>query len=99
MATYDFIFDGLGLRDWCAGDGSGGGGPMSMADLVGKAGGESAEKSVSPWEMPFPSLDALNDACDAVPQSRELTLGLEEGFLAVKDDLQVVLDPVTQPLS
>jgi glycine betaine/proline transport system permease protein len=49
--------------------------------------------------MPFPSLDALNDACPAIPQARDLTKGLENGFLAVKDGLSVVLDPITQPLS
>ena len=31
---------------------------------------------------PFPSMDALNDACAAFPQSRNVTLGLENGFLA-----------------
>jgi glycine betaine/proline transport system permease protein len=44
-------------------------------------------------------MDALNDACAAFPQSRELTLGLENGFLNVKDSISVVLDPITQPLS
>ena len=33
MATYDFLFDKLGLRDWC-GDEQGGG-LSSMADLAG----------------------------------------------------------------
>ncbi|MFW6346923.1 MAG: hydrogen gas-evolving membrane-bound hydrogenase subunit E, partial [Halomonas sp.] len=40
-----------------------------------------------------------NDSCPAFPQSRELTLGLERGFLDVKDALSFVLDPITQPLS
>jgi glycine betaine/proline transport system permease protein len=44
-------------------------------------------------------MDALNDACPAFPQSRELTSGLEQGFLDVKDALSFVLDPITQPLS
>ena len=102
MASYDFIFDGLGLRGWCdaAGDA---GAPMSMADLVNQSGGgedgEGAASGASIWELPFPSMDALNDACAAFPQARELTKGLEDGFLSIKDGLSVVLDPVTQPLS
>src|SRR5690554_1476654 len=44
-------------------------------------------------------MDVLNDSCAAFPQSRELTKGLEQGFLAVKDNLSLVLDPMTQPLS
>ena len=96
MATYDFVFDALGLQDWCeaSGDGSA---PMSMDALVAKSSGE--ETSTSIWDLPFPSMDALNDACPSFPQSRELTLGLENGFLNVKDSMSVVLDPITQPLS
>ncbi|SDE79503.1 ABC transporter permease [Limimaricola pyoseonensis] len=99
MATYDFVFDGLGLREWCGGSdgGAGGNAPLSMDALMSQARGEEAE--VSLWETPFPSLDALHEACDAMPQSRDLTSGLEDGFLAIKDGLQVVVDPLTQPLS
>lgn len=96
MATYGWIFDGLGLRDWCDGDG-GSGAPMSMADLIGKSSGQEAVPSI--WELPFPSMDALNEACGQFPQSRELTKGLERLFLSVKDGLSLVLDPLTQPLS
>ncbi|MEX0449717.1 ABC transporter permease subunit [Spiribacter sp. 221] len=92
MATYDFIFDGLGLRGWC---GETGGGTMSMQDLLAKGSGESP----SVWETPFPSLDNLHDACPAIAQTRQLTTGLENGFLGVKDSLKFVLDPITQPLS
>jgi glycine betaine/proline transport system permease protein len=95
MATYDFVFDTLGLRDWC-GD-AGGGGLASMADLMSEATGKT--EAVSAWDTPFPSLDALHDACAAIPQSRDLTLGLENGFLNIKDSLKVVVDPITQPLS
>ena len=96
MATYDFVFDALGLQDWCqaSGDGSA---PMSMDALVAKSSGEEASTSI--WDLPFPSMDALNEACPSFPQSRELTLGLENGFLNVKDSMSVVLDPITQPLS
>jgi len=94
MATYDFLFDTLGLRDWCGAEQSGG--LSSMADLMGQAGGET-ETTI--WDLPFPSLDALNEACSAVPQSRDLTRGLERGFLDIKDSLKVVVDPLTQPLS
>ncbi len=97
MATYDFLFEALGLRAWC--DSAGGSSaPASLADLAGQAsGGEAPPPSI--WETPFPSMDALNDACAAFPQSREVTQGLEQGFLGVKDTLSVILDPVTQPLS
>jgi glycine betaine/proline transport system permease protein len=97
MATYDFVFSTLGLRDWCEA-GGGGGAPMSMSDLMAQTQGPDAP-APSIWELPFPSMDALNEACPAFPQSRELTKGLENGFLDVKDSLSVVLDPITQPLS
>ncbi|MBQ0745111.1 MAG: ABC transporter permease subunit [Marinobacter sp.] len=96
MATYDSLFSALGLKEWCA-EGKEDG-PMSMADLLAKAKGDNAEPE-SLWDFPFPSMDALNDSCAAFPQSRELTKGLEQGFLAVKDNLSLVLDPLTQPLS
>jgi glycine betaine/proline transport system permease protein len=97
MATYDFIFDGLGLRNWCGDSGDAAGGMTSMAQLLAQTSG--TEASPTPWETPFPSMDALHDACASFPQSRELTSGLEEGFLAIKDSLKVVVDPLTQPLS
>lgn len=98
MATYDFIFDKLGLRGWCdGGETTGSDGPMSMADLLGQTSGDAVV--ISAWDTPFPSLDNLHDACDAIPQSRDLTNGLESGFLNIKDSLKVVVDPLTQPLS
>ncbi|MCA0942821.1 ABC transporter permease subunit [Salipiger pacificus] len=95
MATYDWLFDTTGLRDWCDGEG-GSSAPMSMADLMSQA-GKAPDTSV--WQTPFPSMDALNDACASFPQARDLTRGLERGFLDIKDSLSVVLDPLTQPLS
>ncbi len=95
MATYDFVFNGLGLRDWCDAD-QAGDTPVSMADLLAKTGGGD-ESTV--WNLPFPSLDALNEACESVAQSRDVTRGVEQGFLAAKDVLRFVLDPLTQPLS
>ena len=95
MATYDFLFDGLGLRDWCDA-GKTGEGPVSMADLLAKT-GVTEEQSL--WNLPFPSLDELNKACGSVAQSRDVTKGVEDGFLAAKDALRFVLDPITQPLS
>ena len=92
MATYDFIFDGLGLRGWC---GEKTGGTMSMEELLARNSGETR----SLWELPFPSLDNLHDACPAIAQTRGLTSGLESGFLGIKDALKVVIDPITQPLS
>jgi glycine betaine/proline transport system permease protein len=96
MATYDFVFSALGLEEWCDANG-GDAAPMSMDALVAQSSGE--EQTTSIWELPFPSMDALNEACPAFPQSRALTLGLENGFLNVKDSISVVLDPITQPLS
>lgn len=96
MATYDFVFSSLGLENWCS-DGQSDA-PMSMAALLQKTKGTDSEPE-SLWDLPFPSMDALNDSCAAFPKSRELTKGLEEGFLSIKDSLSVVLDPLTQPLS
>ncbi|WP_114416529.1 ABC transporter permease [Marinospirillum perlucidum] len=96
MATYDVVFSKLGLEDWCSqGETSG---PLSMKDLLARTRGES-ETDTSIWEVPFPSMDALNEACSSFPQSRELTKGLENGFLSIKDSLSIFLDPLTQPLS
>ena len=69
-----------------------------MADLLAKTKGDGAA-TVSAWDFPFPSLDALHDACSAIPQSRSLTQGLESGFLGIRDALRVVIDPLSQPLS
>ena len=93
MAAYDFVFDNLGLRNWC---GEKTGGTMNMAELLAS---RSAEKETSLWDLPFPSLDNLHDACPAIAQTRQLTSGLESGFLGIKDALKVVIDPITQPLS
>ncbi len=94
MAFYDKVFETLGLTAWC---GEGNDGPMSMAQLLAQARGEaSAETSNG---VPFPSLDNLNEACAAIPQTRDMTSGLEDAFLSVKDALKVFLDPLTQPLS
>jgi len=97
MASYDFVFDNLGLRDWCNGA-TGNKAPMSMADLLAKSKGKESIE-IPWWEVPFPSLDALNKACGTFPQSRDLTTGVEQGFLAIKNVLRFVLDPATQPLS
>ncbi|WP_306150275.1 MULTISPECIES: proline/glycine betaine ABC transporter permease [unclassified Roseibium] len=95
MATYDFVFDGLGLRDWCD-TGNTGNATMSMADLLAQSG---AREESSIWNLPFPSLDELNKACAPIVQTRDVTKGVENGFLAMKDALRFVLDPLTQPLS
>lgn len=100
MATYDGFFNALGMRDWCDRDAQSG--PVSMADLMARAqgGGAGATDSArSLWDLPFPSLDALAASCAAIPRSRDLTVGLERGFLNIRDALRVVVDPLTQPLS
>lgn len=98
MATYDKLFETLGLTDWC--DVNKSGGPMSMADLLKQAKGEDASvDDTSFWETPFPSLDELNSSCPAIPKSRDFTDIVENSFLSIKDPLKAVLDPITQPLS
>ena len=96
MATYDGLFDALGLRGWC---GETTDGPMTMAELMARARGETVSDDAPLWETPFPSLDALHESCAAVPRSRDMTEAVENGFLAAKDALKFVLDPITQPLS
>lgn len=98
MASYDGVFDALGLRKWCDG-GGGEGGPMSMADLLAKTQGGASQTGGSWWDLPLPSLNNLHEACGAIWQTRDLTLGLERTFLSARDALRVVLDPLTQPLS
>ncbi len=102
MATYDFLFNGLGLRGAC-GEVTVNTGPLTMAELLaGKAKGAADPAGFSweaLWTMPFPSLDELNRACPAVPRTRDMTKGVETLFLDLKDGFKVVLDPLTQPLS
>ena len=89
MATYDALFKAVGLEQWCAM-----GAEKKMLSL--KSLRQTEEHW---WDLPFPSLDNLNEACAAFPQTRDLTRALEEGFLAVRPALRFVLDPLTQPLS
>ena len=93
MAFYDSVFQALGLKDWCAGGSSAA--PMSMNDLLAQSTG----KEIKGEFFPFPSLDNLNESCGSVLQSRDVTKGIEDGFLAAKPALKSVLDPITQPLS
>lgn len=95
MARYDGVFNALGLRDWCDTDKTDG--PMSMAQLLAKAKGDSGE--VQSESLPFPSLDELHEACAQIGQTRDLTEGIEQGFLAIRGELKFFLDPLTQPLS
>jgi glycine betaine/proline transport system permease protein len=101
MAAYDFLFDGFGLREWC-GERETGDRPLTMAELL--AGGSNAEEEGGLsfsyiWNVPAPSLDSFNEACPAMARTRDITEGVENSFLAIKDGLKVVLDPLTQPLS
>ena len=93
MAAYEGVFDTLGLRDWCDQDKADA--PMSMAQLLAQSGGGGDESS----GLPFPSLDTLHEACHAIGQTRDVTEGLEKGFLSIRAELKFVLDPITQPLS
>ncbi|MEO0356860.1 MAG: ABC transporter permease subunit [Pseudomonadota bacterium] len=92
MAFYDGLFNALGLKSWC---GEAGGGNTSMADLLAQTSGE---ETSGPF-FPFPSLDNLSESCGNIIKTRDVTKGLEEGFLAAKPALKTVLDPITQPLS
>ncbi len=94
MAFYDGIFKGLGLEGWCGGGASNA--PVSMADLLAQSNGDDAASGPA---FPFPSLDNLNESCASIVQSRDVTKGIEDGFLAAKPALKTVLDPITQPLS
>lgn len=98
MAAYENFFNAVGLKDWCSAGGDGGGGMTSMADLIAQTDGTRTQ-GPSLWNWPFPSLDALNKACAAIPPSRDVTQGLEDGFLAIRGGLRAVVDPLTQPLS
>lgn len=99
MAFYDSVFDTFGLRGWC-GETAANKGPMTMAELLAKKGGEPADAQAIPWQdIPFPSLDNLHESCQAIPRTREMTTAVENLFLSIKSSLQLVLDPLTQPLS
>jgi glycine betaine/proline transport system permease protein len=98
MATYDQVFSTLGLESWCKSAAEASSGPVSMADLLAQNAGTDVPLP-SIWELPFPSMDALHKSCQAFPQSRLLTKGIENGFLDIKDELSFFLDPLTQPLS
>ena len=96
MAFYDPVFNTLGLREWC--DAGNTVGPMTMAELLAKAQGK--DELERAWhDIPFPSLDNLHAACNAIDRTRDMTNGLETLFLNIKDSLKFVLDPLTQPLS
>ncbi|EBA03952.1 glycine betaine/proline ABC transporter, permease protein [Rhodobacterales bacterium HTCC2150] len=93
MAFYDGLFKTFGMSNWCGEKSSDA--PMSMADLLAKSSGKEAEGEF----FPFPSLDNLSESCSSIIQSRDVTKGIENGFLAAKPALKNVLDPITQPLS
>ena len=95
MAFYDGLFETLGLKDWC---GEAEGAPMTMAELLARAGGGAAEQDIPLGQTPFPSLDELHKSCDAIPRTRDMTEAVELGFLGIKDELRFVLDPLTAPL-
>ncbi len=97
MSFYTKMFDMLGLRTWC--DGSDNGESLlSLSQLLARSKGKEALDT--PWhDIPFPSLDNLYKSCKSIPQTRDLTAGIENVFLDVKEVLKIVLDPITQPLS
>ncbi|MGA9251304.1 MAG: ABC transporter permease subunit [Roseobacter sp.] len=95
MAYYESLFDTLGLRDWC--DQSAETAPTSMQALLGQLNSGTEEETGG--GLPFPSLDVLHEACAQIPQTRDMTAGVEDAFLAARESLKLVLDPITQPLS
>ena len=96
MASYDKLFDSLGLREWCDAEKTGEA-SMSMADLMAKAKGGNVEAAW--YDIPFPSLDNLHKSCDAISRTSDMTSGVEQFFLDIKGALKFFLDPLTQPLS
>ena len=82
MASYSAWFDQLGLRSWC--DAGGVSDPVSMQDLINLNRGNTAR---SWWDIPFPSLDNLHSACRAIGSTRDMTTGIENGFLAIKEQI------------
>ena len=94
MAAYEGVFDALGLRGWCDEDKADA--PMSMAQLLAQTQGKDG---VDDSGLPFPSLDVLHEACAKIGQTRDVTAGLEDGFLSIRPELKFILDPITQPLS
>ncbi|KAB7610268.1 ABC transporter permease subunit [Amylibacter sp. SFDW26] len=99
MAFYDNVFTSVGLSDWCKSESEGN--LLTMSDFMSKSGQNEVSKieGTSFWDIPFPSLDALNASCPAIARTRDMTSGLEDFFLATKDAIKFVLDPMTQPLS
>ncbi|MGD9295469.1 MAG: ABC transporter permease subunit [Roseobacter sp.] len=95
MAYYDRLFDALGLRDWC--DENAQAAPTSMQALLGQL--NSGDKEQATEGLPFPSLDVLHESCAKIPQTRDMTAGVENAFLSARAGLKMVLDPITQPLS
>ncbi len=95
MSAYGWVFDRLGLRDWC--DANKADAPMDISELLASTNGSA--KDIAWYETPFPSLDNLHRACHAIPKSVDLTSGIETTFLDIKSALKFVLDPITQPLS
>lgn len=95
MASYDFVFDSIGLRHWCEKDGVSSS-PLSLTELLAR---NSSQNANSYLDLPFPSLNELNKACGQIIKSRDVTKWVEDGFLAAKDNLRFVLDPLTEPLS
>ena len=93
-AAYEGVFDAIGLRDWCDEDKADA--PMSMAQLLAQTQGQDG---VTDEGLPFPSLDVLHEACAKIGQTRDVTAGLEDGFLEIRPELKFILDPITQPLS
>jgi len=98
MAAYEGVFSTLGLKEWCGAEASVK--PPTMAELMARRAAESGEApKTSFWDLPFPSLDELNQSCSAIGRTRDMTSWVEGLFLAIKDGLKLVLDPITQPLS
>lgn len=96
MAFYDKLFEALGLGEWCASASSEK--LTTMSDFL-NAGSTDQQIDTSVWDTPFPSLDELNASCPAFSRTRDMTSGIENGFLWLKDSFKFVLDPMTQPLS
>ena len=82
MVAFEKFFSVVGLSEWCST-----GEKQTLLNL-----NSLKNQTQSWWEIPFPSLDNLHKACSAIPQSKDLTASLEDGFLFLRPALRMVLE-------
>ena len=95
--SYAGFFDAIGLRTWCDANNNQEE-LLTMDQLLMQAQGPD-QLDVPWWQVSFPSLDTLHESCQSIVRTRDMTNAVEQGFIGIKQYLQIVLDPLTQPLS